>query len=135
VPGDEVSYLNARLQINGRLIPTVAQGEAYDDESTHYMARFVEQVAEMPHMIQRYPQVLPFNVNAPRDFPFRDHCQYSDAGFVCKVPAGHYFVMGDNRDNSEDSRYWGFVPQENLVGKAFFIWMNFRNPGRIGSFR
>jgi signal peptidase I len=68
------------------------------------------------------------------DFPYRDHCNFTVEGVVCKVPAGHYFMMGDNRDNSLDSRYWGFVPDANIVGKAFFVWMNFGNIGRIGSF-
>ena len=67
-------------------------------------------------------------------FPYKENCSYSAEGVTCKVPAGHYFMMGDNRDNSEDSRFWGFVPDENIVGKAFFVWMNFGNLRRIGSF-
>ena len=70
----------------------------------------------------------------PKSFPMHENCRYSAEGVTCKVPPGHYFMMGDNRDNSQDSRYWGFVPDENIVGRAFFVWMNFGNLGRIGPF-
>jgi signal peptidase I len=135
LPGDEVSYQNAQLKINGQPVPTESLGDAYDDESTRYMAQFKETFDGVTHTIQRRPQVVPFNELAPRNFPGRELCRYSVEGFICKVPPGHYFMMGDNRDNSEDSRYWGFVPDENIVGKAVFIWMNFSNPGRIGGFQ
>lgn len=135
LPGDEVSYLNKVLRINGQPVPSQALPDEYDDESRIYAKQFSEKLGSVEHRIQQFSQAGNyFNVSGVRDFPYRDHCRYSPEGVVCKVPAGHYFVMGDNRDNSEDSRYWGFVPDENIVGKAFFVWMNFGNLGRIGAF-
>jgi signal peptidase I len=67
-----------------------------------------------------------------RTFPFDENCAYNGSGFTCTVPTGNYFTMGDNRDSSSDSRYWGFVPERNIVGKAFMIWWNFSDLKRIG---
>ena len=85
----------------------------------------------MTHPILLDPSA-PAYTSAMRDFPFRESCLIERAGLVCKVPAEHYFVMGDNRDNANDSRCWGFVPEAQFVGRAFLIWAS-RDPDRAGT--
>jgi signal peptidase I len=134
VPGDEVAYLNQKLTINGKELPLKSLGEFYDEDSLRYAPQFSEALGSVDHRILVDPKRQPYFSANDKRFPFRDNCRYSAEGVVCKVPQGHYFMMGDNRDNSLDSRFWGFVPDENIVGRAFFVWMNFGNLGRIGSF-
>ncbi len=133
VPGDEVAYLNKRLTINGQVIETVALPEYFDEDAMRYFKQFEETLGGQKHRLLNDDD-RPAFIPGADDFAFRQNCRYSVEGVVCKVPAGHYFMMGDNRDNSLDSRYWGFVPDKNIVGKAFFVWMNFSSLKRIGSF-
>jgi len=135
VPGDEVAYRNKRLTINGQPVATHEMPDFFDEEAMRYFKQYGESLGATPHrMIIDNERRGGFSEAEIGDFPFRQNCRYSVEGFVCKVPEGHYFMMGDNRDNSLDSRYWGFVPDQNIVGKAFFVWMNFGNLKRIGSF-
>ncbi|MDP2165875.1 MAG: signal peptidase I [Hydrogenophaga sp.] len=133
VPGDEVAYLNKEITVNGKRVPRAAQPEFFDGDSMRYALQFRETLDTRSYNILNDAD-RPAFIPGATDFPNKEACRYTVEGVVCKVPQGHYFMMGDNRDNSLDSRYWGFVPEANIVGKAFFVWMNFGDLGRIGSF-
>jgi len=133
VPGDTVAYLNKRLTINGKAIETNPLPEFFDADAMRYFKQYEESLGEKKHRLLNDDD-RPAFVPGADNFAGRDGCSYTVEGVTCKVPDGHYFMMGDNRDNSLDSRYWGFVPEKNIVGRAFFVWMNFGSLKRIGSF-
>lgn len=108
LPGDRIVYRNKHLYVNGKLMKQLLLG------------RYLGPGAEPDSVLRR-------EWLGELEHPILTHTDSESIEFEYTVPADSYFVMGDNRDRSSDSRYWGPVPAGNLVGKAFFIWMSW-NP-------
>lgn len=109
LPGDKISYVNKELFVNGQKIPQAFyQNSIATDESGNEW-----------HPIEKQEDLLGIKHHI---FVNEDKLSHDYHDIV--VPEGMYFVMGDNRDDSDDSRYWGFVPDKNIVGKALLVWMS-----------
>jgi len=135
VSGDTIEYRNKRLTINGVEQQQESDGDYnYVESGLNFVhtERRIENLGVHKHALLVNPEMPSVHVGAVAEFKGRENCSYDEDWVSCKVPVGHYFMMGDNRDNSRDSRYWGFVPDNQIVGRAFFVWMNFSELKRIG---
>lgn len=135
VPGDRIEYRNKQLTINGvEQVQTPDGDYNYVESGLNFVhtEKRTEMLGKKNHELLINPDMPNVHLGSVAEFKGHENCVYSEESVRCTVPAGHYFMMGDNRDNSRDSRYWGFVPDREIVGKAFFVWMNFSDLKRIG---
>ncbi len=121
LPGDRIVYRDKHLLVNGQDTYLRQEDDYLEPETLQYRQRHAQRLGSVNFDVLIDPNV-PIMQDTPRNFPFRGNCVYSPEEFRCTVPAGHYFVMGDNRDNTMDSRYWGFVPAGNVIGTVVKVF-------------
>lgn len=120
LPGDKVSYKSGRLVVNGEVLALRQTADFIDPKTSERLRAFVESQGDIEYSIIRRHEARDAS-SMVVDFPHRDRCVYEADGLTCEVPPDHYFVMGDNRDQSADSRVWGFVPADHIIGKVRHI--------------
>lgn len=120
LPGDQVTVQNGKLTVNGRVLVLSPLPDYLDEFSMRYYKRFLENSGAQEYEVVFDEQVRPVPLPTEK-FAHMESCRYEADEVTCTVPPDHYYFLGDNRDNSMDSRYLGFVPQDHLVGKVIYV--------------